>query len=139
MNAKSFMTSFSLIFLLCVLLNSAISQVNADENKKTKGGEVPPSVPSGNNSDIDLPKKDGGENNAPFDAENALQELKNFAHNLEKKTTTNRKIIISTTVINMVLLVLLSGLIGYSKKKGFKEDELDNSEQLTPEPKKGKF
>ncbi|CAG9483214.1 sexual stage antigen s16, putative [Plasmodium vivax] len=140
MNAKNLMASFSLILLLCVLLNLAIVQVNANENNKIKGGKVPPpSVPTGNNSDNNVPKKDGGENNPPPDAENALQELKNFTKNLEKKTTTNRNIIISTTVINMVLLVLLSGLIGYNTKKGFKKGQMGSVKEVTPEAQKGKL
>ncbi|ANQ06252.1 hypothetical protein PCOAH_00005870 [Plasmodium coatneyi] len=86
MNAKNIMTSFSLILLLCFLLNLVIVPVNANENSKTKGGKgTPPPVPSVNNSDNNQPNKDGAENNPPLDAESALQELKNFAQNLEKK------------------------------------------------------
>ncbi|KJP88364.1 hypothetical protein AK88_01980 [Plasmodium fragile] len=136
MNAKKFMTSFSLILVLCVLLNVVLVQVNANENNKTKGGKVTPaSVPSGNNADINLPKKDAAQNNTPpAVAESALLELKNVAQNLEKKTATNRKIIISAALINMVVLTLLSGIIGYKTKKALKESEVETAEEVTPEP-----
>ncbi|GAB64727.1 sexual stage antigen s16 [Plasmodium cynomolgi strain B] len=131
MKTKSFLKSFSLILLVCVLLNRVIVQVNANDNNKTKGGKVPPSVPSGNNSDINSPKKDG-ENNPPLDDESTLHELKKFTQNLEKKTSTNRNIIISTAVINMVVLALLSGLIGYNTKKGFKKGEKGTAKEVPP-------
>ncbi|CAA9986471.1 sexual stage-specific protein precursor, putative [Plasmodium knowlesi strain H] len=137
MNARNLMTSFSLIFLLCFFLNFVTVQVNANENNQTKEGNViAPPVPSGNNSDTNVPKKNGAENNPPIEVESALQELKNYAHNIEKKTASNRNIIVSATVINMVLLALISGLMGYATKKEFKKEQIDTAEEVTPEVKK---
>ncbi|SBT31689.1 sexual stage antigen s16 [Plasmodium ovale wallikeri] len=116
MNFRIFLSSLSFVFLLCTLFDSIV--VIADPNDKSKKGSGKPNnTGSDNTNDTNSNMKDSSDKISHMDAHKALYEIRNVSNILEKKTSTNRNIIISTAVINMVILLFLSGLIGYNTRK----------------------
>ncbi|SOV11204.1 sexual stage-specific protein precursor [Plasmodium sp. gorilla clade G2] len=137
MNIRKFIPSLALMLIFFAFANLVLSDAS-DKTKKPAGKGSPsnlttPGSSSGSSlhaagpnqgglSQGGLSSKDSAEK-MPLETQLALEEIKSLSSMLDKKTTVNRNLIISTAVTNMIMLMILSGVVGFKVKKSKNSDD----------------
>ncbi|SPJ08743.1 sexual stage-specific protein precursor [Plasmodium sp. DRC-Itaito] len=137
MNIRKFIPSLALMLIFFAFANLVLSDAN-DKTKKPAGKGSPsnlqtPGSSSGSSlhavgpnqgglSQGGLSSKDSADK-MPLETQLALEEIKSLSSMLDKKTTVNRNLIISTAVTNMIMLIILSGIVGFKVKKSKNTDD----------------
>ncbi|ETW38492.1 sexual stage-specific protein [Plasmodium falciparum Tanzania (2000708)] len=136
MNIRKFIPSLALMLIFFAFANLVLSDAN-DKAKKPAGKGSPSTLQTpGSSSGASLhavgPNQGGlsqglsGKDSAdkmPLETQLALEEIKSLSNMLDKKTTVNRNLIISTAVTNMIMLIILSGIVGFKVKKTKNADD----------------
>ncbi|KYO02771.1 sexual stage-specific protein precursor [Plasmodium gaboni] len=137
MNIRKFIPSLALMLIFFAFANLVLSDAS-DKTKKPAGKGSPSNLPTpgsssgsslhasgpsqGGLSQGGLSSKDSAEK-MPLETQLALEEIKSLSSMLDKKTTVNRNLIISTAVTNMIMLMILSGVVGFKVKKSKNSDD----------------
>lgn len=120
MNFNKVILGLAFFFVYVALMgNNAACQ----DLVKTKGAKgAPHSSPSASYA---TGKGSPLKEEADGDVQAALEELKLLTADASKKSQVNRNLLVGTTLVNTALLLVVSGLIGYSMREK-KEDKGEN-------------
>lgn len=119
MNFRKLVSSLSLVLILYSIIELAFA--NAEEKRKVPGKGVHGPSSSVPQSGLLKEVSEG----LPVDTQQVLEEIRLVSNSLEKKTSVNRNLLIGTAVTNIALLLVVSGLLGFSLKKKDKGDKED--------------